>query len=102
VSNRDSFEEKARKGPILFGTAFPTVHLLEVPGRIVARISSESRRRELVKRGEALWTSCSDVLAHKESVDLLTARCRSLLKISRDPEYRLHLLQTGDLIHVRV
>lgn len=74
------------------------VHMMEMLGTLAAKTSVESRRRELLKHGEVLRKACRKVLASKEGMELVTERYRSMVKLSRDPEYRQHVLRTCDWI----
>lgn len=74
------------------------IHMMEMLCRISVRTSVESRRRDLLKHGEVLRKACRRVLTSREGMDALTERYRAMIRLSRNPEYRTHVLQSGDWI----
>jgi len=74
------------------------VHMMEMLAKIAFETASESRRRELLKHGEKLRKACRRGMNSEEGMKLLTDRYRSMIRLSRDPEYRQHVLRTGDWI----
>ena len=75
-----------------------SIHMMEMLCRVAVTVSCESRLRILVRQAGALRRECRRRLNDKRCMKQLTERYRSMIRLLKEPDFRKHVMETGDWI----